>query len=829
MKRICLSPIFCFVFLGLMLTNSCTTEVDPKLLPVLTTTDISKITEASAQSGGSITSDAGSDIIARGVCWSTSPNPTIEDKKTSDAAGTGIFSSKLTGLIPSTTYYVRAYASNKKGTAYGIQVSFSTKSLSLITTVITSITLNSAKSGGTISTDGDSVNVSVRGICWGTQSSPTITNSKTTDGKGSGKYTSSMTDLVLGTTYYVRAFATNSGGTYYGNELSFMTQNGAMTLTTTTATSITATSATVGGSVPNDGGSPVTERGICISKLPSPTIANKMANGSGIGSFATNITGLTANTTYYVRAYATNTVSTTYGNEISFTTLNGTISLSTSNASSITITTAIVGGTISIDGGAAVTARGVCWSPIPNPTIVNSKTTDGNGIGTFTSLITGLTANTKYYVRSYATNSVNTNYGNEVSFTTPDGIISFSPSTANSITATSATIANTIISDGGAMITIRGVCWSTTSLPSITNSKTIDGTGIGVFTSTIIGLTDVKTYYVRAYATNAVGTVYGNQLSFTTNALGLPTITTTEILSTTITTASSGGNITYDGGASVTARGVCWSTSTSPTIANSKTSDGAGTGAFTSSLTGLTAGTTYYIRSYATNSVGTAYGIQVSFTTLLSNYGKVTDIDGNTYNTIVIGTQVWLVENLKTTKYKDGTAIPIVTDGTVWSSLTSPAYCYYNNDATSYKSTYGALYNWYTVNTAKLAPTGWHVATDAEWTTLENYVSANIATSGFVAKALAATTDWNPDTSFGSIGNDLTKNNSSSFTALPGGNRYHNNGPFSDLGYNGYWWCSTESNATNAWLRRLYYNTNSMNKYNNYKQCGFSVRCVKDY
>src|ERR1035437_7296556 len=189
----------------------------------------------------------------------------------------------------------------------------------------------------------------------------------------------------------------------------------------------------------------------------------------------------------------------------------------------------------------------------------------------------------------------------------------------------------------------------------------------------------------------------------------------------------------------------------------------------------------------------------------------VTDKDGNVYHTVTIGTQTWMVENLKTTKYNDGTAIPLVTDNTAWHNLSTPAYCWYNNDATTYKNKYGALYNWYTVNTGKLDPTGWHVPTDAEWTTLENYLYANGynydgSTSGYptYAKSLAAATDWAIDIDTydaDAIGNDLSKNNSTGFSALPGGDRSSSFGSFYDVGYHGYWWSSTELNTLRAWSR----------------------------
>jgi len=211
----------------------------------------------------------------------------------------------------------------------------------------------------------------------------------------------------------------------------------------------------------------------------------------------------------------------------------------------------------------------------------------------------------------------------------------------------------------------------------------------------------------------------------------------------------------------------------------------------------------------------------------------VTDIDGNVYHTVKIGTQVWMVENLKTTKYNDGTSILNIIDGTAWSNLTTPGYCFYNNDAAN-KTTYGALYNWYTVNVGNLAPTGWHVPTDAEWTTLENYLIANgynyggTTTGNKIAKSLAATTLWNTYTMVGSIGNDLTKNNTSGFAGLPGGYR-SGGGTFGSIGNYGYWWSSSETNTYLAWIRILSYSSSSYVASNNYnKQHGFSVRCVRD-
>jgi uncharacterized protein (TIGR02145 family) len=294
----------------------------------------------------------------------------------------------------------------------------------------------------------------------------------------------------------------------------------------------------------------------------------------------------------------------------------------------------------------------------------------------------------------------------------------------------------------------------------------------------------------------------------------IPVLWTTNVTSVTETTAESGGTITDDGGKTVTARGVCWSTAINPTIDNSKTTDGTGAGNYASSVTGLTPGTTYYLRAYATNSDGTGYGSAMSFTTTPSGTGEVKDIDGNVYTKITIGTQVWLAENLRTTKLNDGTSIPLVSNSTLWGGLTTPAYCYYNSDLTN-KDIYGFLYNWYTVNSGKLAPTGWHVATDADWTVLETYLATN--TGGKLKEA--GTAHWqSPNTG---------ATNETGFTALPGGSRYYS-GNFLMINQYGGWWTSTEYDASNATFRCMQFDQGSVNKAAAFKMMGLSVRCVKN-
>jgi uncharacterized protein (TIGR02145 family) len=194
-----------------------------------------------------------------------------------------------------------------------------------------------------------------------------------------------------------------------------------------------------------------------------------------------------------------------------------------------------------------------------------------------------------------------------------------------------------------------------------------------------------------------------------------------------------------------------------------------------------------------------------------------------------------MAENLKTTKYNDGTDIPNVTDAGAWEVLTTPAYCWYDNDAATYKATYGALYNWYTVNTGKLCPAGWHVPTDAEWTTMENYLIANgynydgTTTGNKIAKSLAATSNWNSSTNAGVVGNTdyPAKRNVTGFTALPGGYR-SDNGAFGFIGVDGFWWSPSGISDTYAWYRNMAYYLGDVGKYNSIKSYGVSVRCLRD-
>ena len=605
-------------------------------IPTVVTNEITNVSYSTATIGSNVTSDGGATVTARGVCWSTSQNPTVSNSHTTNGTGTGSFTSSITGLTPNTTYYVRAYATNSAGTSYGTQKTFTT-SCNVVDVSIAGNTSISYGGNTTLTASG------ANSYSWSTGSS-----------------NASITVSPTATTTYT-VTGTNGYGCTGTASVTVTVNYNKPTVTTSNVTNIAQTTATCGGNVTATGGAAVTARGVCWSTSQNPTVSGShTTNGSGTGSFTSSITGLTPNTTYYVRAYATNSAGTSYGTQKSFTTscnvvdvsITGTTTISyggnttltasgansyswstgssnasitvsptatttytvtgtnsygctgtasvtvtvnfikptvtTKSVSNITATTASCGGNVTADGGSAVTARGVCWSTSKNPTISGNHTTNGTGTGSFTSSITGLTPNTTYYVRAYATNSAGTSYGTQKTFTTSCDVVDVNIA------------GNTTIIYGGATtLTASGAnsySWSTgssdasiTVSPAATTTYTVTGT----------------------ISNGCTGTA---SVTVTVNYL-VPSVTTSNVTNVATTTATCGGDVTADGGAAVTARGVCWSTSHYPTISDSHTTNGSGMGTFTSTLTELESGVTYYVRAYATNSAGTDYGQEVSFKT----------------------------------------------------------------------------------------------------------------------------------------------------------------------------------------------------------------------
>jgi len=634
-------------------------------------------------SGVNVTSDGGTPVTERGICWNTAPNPTVDNYKVSSGSGTGgTYISTTSNLLSLTKYYIRAYAKNSNGVAYGDEINVmtingsSSYSCPTVNTVqLMSYGNSTATINGNVTSQGGPP-VTERGVCWSTHPITTLADSKNASGSGLGSFYGTAFNLKENTTYYIRAYATNQVATTYGSELSFRTsgakigdsynggviayfyqpgddgyQSNARLGIMVTPSDIGATTWAVNpnmliGAQKTGLGSAgientvqiVSSQGsgnyaayLCQSSgwyLPTKDELNKFyLNRSAIGGFSnakywSSSEGSISN---YASCQDFSTGSQTLDLKNNTYSVRGAKKIYLSACVPIVATTAIssrtservvAGGNVPSYTGSSITASGVCWSTNQNPTTADNITTDGSTIGSYSSSITGLTYGQTYYVRAYATNSLGTGYGEQVSFTY--SYPQLTTTTATSITRNTAITGGTISTDGGQTITARGVCWSTSPNPTTANSKTSNGTGIGTFTSSMTGLISGITYYVRAYVIyNTTDIEYGTQIQFTTTPATLPVLTGANVTSITSTYATSGGSISDDGGAPITARGVCWSTNPNPTTANSKTSDGIGKGSFTSSITGLTLGVTYYVRAYATNKAGTTYSTEVSFITAL--------------------------------------------------------------------------------------------------------------------------------------------------------------------------------------------------------------------
>ena len=357
-----------------------------------------------------------------GIYYSTDADVTTDDIKIASNNSEAV-NVEIKGLTTGNKYYMRSYVMDREYLVFSDILEFVPHAVpSLITVNAVDISYTTAVSGGSSISD-NGLDITSKGVVWSTKANPTIElETKTENGSGKEEFVANVTGLSPGTKYYLRAYAVNSDGVGYGNEITFETisQSNA-TVTTTDPSEVTSSSAISGGNVTSDGGAEVTSRGVVWSKEHNPTISldTKTSDGSGVGKFTSAITGLEPGTTYYVRAYATNALGTSYGEEVSFTTDIELPSVQTDAISSISSKTACSGGKVISNGGASISAYGIVWSTSSNPTVeLSSKTNETSSYNAFSSTMTNLKPNTKYYVRAYATNSKGTAYGNELLFTT---------------------------------------------------------------------------------------------------------------------------------------------------------------------------------------------------------------------------------------------------------------------------------------------------------------------------------------------------------------------------------------------------------------------------
>ncbi len=507
--------------------------------------------------------------------------------------------------------------------------------------------------------------------------------------------------------------------------------------------------------------------------------------------------------------------------------------VTTTDITEITATTAKSGGNVTDDGGSDVTARGVVWGESSGPTVSSNsgKTSDGSGTGTFSSSLAALTAGTKYYVRAYATNDLGTSYGEEKSFTTT-GLPVVTTGSVSEITNESAKVSGEITDNGGSDVTEHGLVWSTTNTEVTLDDAegfTSEGNGTGAFTSTMTTLTRYSDYWVRAYATNSAGTSYGHLVTFKTLPDD-PVVITYDVTDIEAHIARAGGEVTDNGGDPHVGSGLVWATYENPEYGASEGFLLTDSNPFDTLISGLVPTAVYHVRAWALNSTGNVvYGEEKTFTAGIFSVttGSFTDTrDNKVYNTITISDQTWMAENLA---YLPEVCASDAECG-YW------VYDYQGTDvvaakATSNYSDYGVLYNYEIANS--VCPTGWHLPSDYEWSYLEVHLGMTIAET--IGEGYRGTDQGGKMKESGNthwIAPNYAGTNSSQFTALPGGFRNNSIDDFEFLGTMAYFWSSSKDGD---WINYRYLA-------NAYGQIGSdwisytagsaspggSVRCVQD-
>jgi hypothetical protein len=587
-------------------------------LPGVTTQDPNNISATSAQLNGTITSEGLPAFTERGFVYATTPQPTLDNtirNVTAPVNSERIFWANVEGLELNKTYYVRAYATNTIGTAYGNEVSFeATASLAGVTTQDpTNISATSAQLNGTITSEGLPA-FTERGFVYATTPQPTLSNTirnVTAPVNSERIFSANVEGLDLNRTYYVRAYATNTIGTAYGNEVSFEVK-ALPALNTIRVSEVTSSTAKFEAEITSEGSPAYTERGFVFATTSQPTLSNTIrkitAEKNSNTGYSASVSGLSLNTTYYVRAFATNDNGTAYGNEVTFTSGAELATLSTNAPADISTNSALLGGNIITTGSPAYNEHGVCYGVSPMPTIDNSIKViiPGSGTGSFSQQVSGLSSGTKYYARAYAkSGDSGTAYGEEVSFTThaPVSVNTQSVSSTN-ITTSSAKIYGNIINAGVPGYTEKGICYGTSNNPTKETafSLSVAGSGTGAYSADINNLDANTRYYACAYATNELGTVYGNTVNFTTK-LEKASVSTQAPSTLSGTSVRLNGTIISTGNPPYTERGFVCGMSSFPTVSDTKVPvSGEGAGTFSAIFNyGNDYIYSYHVRAYVIN------------------------------------------------------------------------------------------------------------------------------------------------------------------------------------------------------------------------------------
>ena len=703
----------------------------------------------------------------------------------------------------------------------------------VLTSSIANITATSASSGGVISSDGGA-KVTSRGVCWGLSANPSISDSKTSDGGGDGQFTSNITGLEAGSTYHVRAYATNSVGTAYGTNLSFTTLGKAPECITQAASNISSTGVTLNGTINANHASTIVtfEYGTTNQYGQTVTAVQSPVNGNSITNVSANLTGLTVGTNYHFRVKAVNTLGNDVGEDMTFTTSGQPPEATTQSPTNVSTFSATLNGSANANHASTmVTFDYGTTEAYGNSVVATPNPVTGNTSTIVSADVAGLHPGTEYHFRVKAVSSLGTDYGEDVTFTTVGQRPTAVSQQASNVQVTTATLNGTI--NANHLPTVYSFEYGPTTSYGSTESPAsnqITGTADLNVSVNLVGLVGGTTYHYRVLATNQLGTTYGEDVAFTTSGY-IPSVTTLEVTNISPTNVRFNGAVNANYLSTTVSFEYGTTTNYGQTVfASQNPVTGNSTVSVSAEITGLTGNTVYYVRIYATNSVGTVYGNEISFRTPFSSCGILTDVDGNTYNTVIIGTQCWMTENLKTTKYNDDSNISNITENTIWSTLTSDAYSLYENN-NSYREPYGVLYNWYAVNTKKLCPVGWHVPDDNEWKILEMYLG--MTQNQADAEYLRGTDEGAKLKEVGNahwLFSDLRypATNISGFSALPGGWR-GDNGEFTSLNEECIFWTSDVTISWNRIVRILGYGYSGIVRITSMtSRSGLSVRCLKD-
>ncbi len=501
------------------------------------TLDVTNIVNTAATFNGEITNAGSPAYTERGFVYDIQSTPTVSNcinKLSSPITPDKKYSCNIEGLSPVHTYYVRSYIIQNETTIYGNIVSFTTSQqpTTISTSAVTQIGASTATFNAQILEIGAPA-YTERGFCYSKSNTPTITdNRRPVSGSGAGDFSLSVTNLEYPVTYYVRAYAIQAGETVYGNVVSFTTNQHTTTVATSAVTNIASTQATFNASISDAGLPAYTERGFCYSTDSNPSIATnrRQVSGNGTGNFSLQVTDLQYPVTYYVCAYAIQDGNAVYGNTVSFTTEFRSVTVSTSAATDISTTSAKLNGVINDVGSPAYTQRGFCYSSTnPTPTISNDKVVQHVSFaGNYKETVSNLQEGTTYYVRAFAVQDNQYTYGNTISFTT-NSEPSVRTDAVTSLTKVdqlgggffyqwSATFNATVLSTGWPAYNGRGFVYGTTLNPTVGSGTSISlsGSGTGRFSATVDNLSDMQTYYVRAYVKVGNTYYYGESVRIST-------------------------------------------------------------------------------------------------------------------------------------------------------------------------------------------------------------------------------------------------------------------------------------------------------------------------